>query len=318
MEKVVVFGGSGFIGTHLCKRLAASGESVVSVDLRLPSSLPPGVEFKAHDVRNLEGLDISGPIKRIYNLAAVHTTPGHPVHQYYETNVLGALEVTAFARRRQVTEIIFTSSISIYGPSEETKTELSAPAPVSAYGWSKLLAERAHDQWQAEEPGRRLVTCRPAVVFGLGEGGNFTRLARLLRKGVFVYPGRRDAVKACFYVEDLLDAIETARRHNDEKVLFNGCYPDRYTLEQIVEAFRSRHMPRAHTITLPRAAVTSAAAMLRPVAAAGLGIHPDRVLKLVRSTDIAPQWLQSRQLIGPGRLEAALQHWSAASDGLFV
>jgi hypothetical protein len=40
-----------------------------------------------------------------------------------------------------------------------------------------------------------------AVIFGAGEGGNFTRLAKLLQKVFFVYPGRKDTIKACFYVK---------------------------------------------------------------------------------------------------------------------
>lgn len=315
---VLVFGGSGFIGSHLCRRLADSGQKVISVDIRDPSSPVPGVEYRRADVRNLGGFVVEQPVSRIYNLAAVHTTPGHPTHQYYETNVLGALEITAFARRKDVQDIVFTSSISVYGPSEETKTELSTPEPTSAYGWSKFMAERAHRAWLDEDSGRRLVICRPAVIFGHGEGGNFTRLAKLLKTGFFIYPGRKDTIKACFYVEDLIDALEIARQQTDRFVLFNGCYPDRYTLEQIVEAFRAQHMPKARTVMLPRAAVSGAAAFLKPISSLGLGIHPERVTKLVRSTDIMPQWLQSRGLTKPGQLKAALAHWSATSNGRFV
>jgi hypothetical protein len=77
-------------------------------------------------------------------------------------------------------------------------------------------------------------------------------------------------------------------------------------------------MPNARTIMLPRMAVTSAAAVLRPVSAIGLGIHPERVTKLVKSTDIIPQWLQSRGLTKPNRLREALAHWAASSNGMFV
>jgi nucleoside-diphosphate-sugar epimerase len=317
-ETVIVFGGSGFIGTHLCTRLAQAGEQVVSVDIREPARRLTGVTYRIADVRDLSAFEVEGPIKRIYNLAAVHTTPGHPTHQYYEANVLGALEITGFARRRGVREIVFTSSISVYGPSEETKTELSTPAPASAYGWSKFLAERTHRAWLDEAGDRRLVVCRPAVIFGRGEGGNFTRLAKLLKHGFFIYPGRKDTIKACFYVEDLVDAIDGACNQGERFVLFNGCYPDRYTLEQIVEAFRLNHMPDARTIMLPRLAVTSAATILRPVSAIGLGIHPERVMKLVKSTDVVPEWLQSHGLTKFGRLGPALAHWSACSGGAFV
>jgi nucleoside-diphosphate-sugar epimerase len=319
MGTSIVFGGSGFIGTHLLRRLVASdaGE-VISVDIRDPKDAVPGVGYRHADVRDLAGLSVPGPISTLYNLAAVHTTPGHPDHEYYETNVLGAMEVTAFARRMAVQEIVFTSSISVYGPGEETKSESSPLAPVSAYGRSKMLAERIHRVWFDESPDRRLVIARPAVIFGPGEGGNFTRMARLMKAGMFVYPGRRSTIKACFYVDDLLDAIMFARSAPDRFVLFNACYPDRYTLEEIVEAFRDKHFARVKTFDIPLGLVMTAARMLRPISALGLGIHPERVMKLVRSTDVAPDWLESHDASMRGKIASALDRWAERSNGSFT
>lgn len=314
----LVFGGSGFIGTHLVRRLAAEGHRVVSVDIRPPRERLDGVVYLQGDVRDLSGFDPGMRIDRIYNLAAIHTTPGHPAHEYYETNILGATSITALARRLDIREIVFTSSISVYGPSEETKREDTPPAPESPYGWSKFMAERIQSAWLEEDENRRLVICRPAVIFGPGEGGNFTRMAKLLKKGFFVYPGRKDTIKACFYVEDLLDALDFAATRQERFVLFNGCYPDRYTLEQIVEAFRAHHMQGAKTFLVPRGVVTLAATALRPFSVMGLGIHPDRVMKLVRSTDVVPGWLETVGRAGRDRLPSAIDRWNAESGGRFV
>lgn len=315
----IVFGGSGFIGTHLLGRLVASGAAQpISVDIRDPGNAVPGVDYRRADVRDLRDFTVPGRISTIYNLAAVHITPGHPDHEYYETNVLGATEVTAFARRMAVTEIVFTSSISVYGSGEETKSESSPLAPVSPYGRSKVLAERIHRAWLDENAGRRLVIARPAVIFGPGEGGNFTRMAKSLKAGMFVYPGRRNTIKACFYIDDLLDAIMFARQAPDRFVLFNGCYPDRYTLEEIVETFRALHFPKARTFEIPLGVVIAGAKVLRPMSVMGLGIHPERIMKLVRSTDIVPGWLETRNASTRGRIAAALDRWAQSSKGSFT
>jgi len=319
MSTSIIFGGSGFLGTHLLRRLVASGtDRAISVDIRDPKSAVAGVDYRRGDVRDLRDFTVSEPISTIYNFAAVHTTPGPADHEYYETNVLGASEVVALARRQKVDEIVFTSSISVYGPGEETKSEESPLAPVSHYGRSKMLAERIHRAWFEECPDRRLVITRPGVIFGLGEGGNFTRMATLLKYGFFVYPGRRDAVKACFYVDDLLDAIMSARSAPERFALFNGCYPDRYTLEQIVEAFRARHFPKAKTFGVPLGLILAGAKILRPFTMIGLGIHPDRVMKLVQSTDVVPGWLENHGLSRYGTIEAALDRWRQSSQGRFV
>ncbi|RKE77546.1 NAD(P)-dependent oxidoreductase [Rhizobium sp. AG855] len=318
LKNVLVFGGSGFIGTRLVARLSGEGHRVVSVDIKPPRVRLDGVAYLQADVRDLSGFDPGMPIDRIYNLAAIHTTPGHPDHEYYETNILGANAITALARRLGVKMIVFTSSISVYGPGEETKSETTPPAPVSPYGWSKFMAERIQMAWLEEDTSRRLVICRPAVIFGPGEGGNFTRMATLLKKGFFIYPGRKDTIKACFYVDDLLEALQFAVDRQERFVLFNGCYPDRYTLEEIVETFRKSHMPGVRTFLVPRIVVTGAAALLKPFSALGLGIHPDRVTKLVKSTDVVPDWLTSVGLARPGRLPSAIERWHAASGGRFA
>jgi nucleoside-diphosphate-sugar epimerase len=318
LKIIVVFGGAGFIGHHLLKRLKQTQEErLISVDLQKPKYPVEGVEYRIGDVRDLSKFEVNGPISRIYNLAAIHTTPGHPFYAYYDTNVGGATEVTAFARRHNINEIVFTSSISVYGPGGESKDETAKLSPESAYGWSKYLAEGIFRSWLEENETRRLIIGRPAVVFGLHEGGNFTRMAKLLKKGFFVYPGRKDTIKACFYVEDLLEAFDHALSTGARYVLFNGCYPDRYTIEQIVAAFRSAHFKKVKEFTIPYFLVKLAAIALRPFSFLGLGIHPDRVNKLVRSTDICPGWLMAQNFAKTKGLPNALQRWAQASQESF-
>lgn len=317
MRKMMVLGGSGFIGHHLIRRRAAEGSwKIVSVDIKPPRERINNVEYVNHDVRELTTLQGHADTSLIYNFAAVHTTPGHPFWEYYDTNVGGAIATTAFARLHGVSKIIFTSSISVYGPSEEQKDEDSPPDPNSAYGWSKLLAEDIFRSWYNSSQGAQLLIVRPAVVFGEGEGGNFTRLAQLLAKGIFVYPGRRDTVKACIYVKDLLDYIDVMLGKNEPFILFNGCYAERYELQQVVAELR-RYFPRSREFVFPSWAVMAAAKAMKALPNS-IGIHPERILKLIRSTNIIPKVLIDENLVKYDSLKPALKDWCESTDGAFL
>lgn len=317
MEVIVIFGGSGFIGTHLSKLKLEAGWKVYCVDIVKPRIQHENLVYLKHDVRNLSNLCIEEKVKLIYNFAAIHTTPGHATHEYYETNVLGADQVCRFAERSDIDEIVFTSSISVYGPDEELKDESSELKPNSSYGYSKKLSEKIHESWFERDDNRKLTIVRPAVVFGPGEGGNFTRLAAMMRKGLFVYPGRKDTIKACIYVDDLIYAFESARETTDRLELLNGAYAERYTLEDIVTCFKNIYFPDVRLFLLPRIFVISIAKLLGFFNFLNIGIHPERVLKLVKSTNIFPSWIVSKKLDMKGDLASALARWHKETNGKF-
>lgn len=198
------FGDSGFISTHLVRFLRQRGvEQFVGVDIADPEGPASKVEYLFGGVRSQFPVDIVDHAPSIYDLAAVHHTPGHPDRDYIETNVAGALNIAAFARRSGAQSIVIMSSIAVYGTSEELKSEESATRPISAYDWSKLLAENVYRHWSVGARGQHVIV-RPAVVLGKGENGNFTHLASALEKRMFVYPSRTGTIKSCGYVGELL------------------------------------------------------------------------------------------------------------------
>ncbi len=312
MAGAVVFGGAGFIGSYLVRDLVARGyRPVISADRLMPPSPVSGAAYLTLDVREPIAMRLDEEIDEVYNLAAVHHTPGHPDHEYFETNVAGAENVTAFCTANNITNLVFTSSISVYGPSEEAKEEGSIPAPVSAYGKSKLQAERIHLDWVNADRGRRLAISRPAVVFGPGEGGNFTRLAQALKRRVFIYPGRRDAVKGCGYVGELVRTFPFALAKADPVFLYNFCYPQAYTTEDICHAFnRIAGLPLPQ-FCLPSRVMLAAAYGFEVLSRLGVktSINRPRVRKLIQSTNIAPKALTDAGYDYLSDLDSGLQWW---------
>lgn len=314
----VVFGGAGFIGGHLVASLTAAGATVLVADHEPPRGpLPAGATYLSADVREPIAFEAPGPDPLVFNLAAVHRTPGHPDHEYFETNVAGATNVTAFCARHGATRLWFTSSISVYGPTEVAVTEDSPLTPNSAYGASKAEAEGIHRAWVEADPARRLVVVRPAAVFGPGEHGNFTRLAGALKRGTFLYPGRKDTLKACGYVDDLIGSLFFMADRADPVATYNYGYPQPPTLEGICSAFVEVGGLRRPRGVLPAGPVMAAARLLD---AAGLKtFDPERVKKLFNSTNVVPRRLVEEGFPYQTDLREAIGRWREAEPrGEFV
>jgi nucleoside-diphosphate-sugar epimerase len=311
----VVFGGTGFIGSHLVDHFSRCGAAVTVADIEEPRrTLPSNATFERCDVRDPLQIRPRPEADLVVNAAAVHRTPGHPDSEYYDTNIGGAVNVVNWCRDVGVPTICFTSSISVYGPGEDSKDESSPLAPVSAYGKSKVLAEHVHRMWlDSAGSEARLVVVRPAVVFGTGERGNFTRLAAALSARRFVYPGRTDVVKACGYVGDLVRAVAFGLDSGEREVTFNYCYPTRYTLQDVCEAFNEvagyPTPPRA-----PQLGVAGVLALADAMERSGRGIKTAaRVKKLLHSTDIRPAVLSARGFVWETDLVSGLRRWREES-----
>jgi nucleoside-diphosphate-sugar epimerase len=190
--------------------------------------------------------------------------------------------------------------------------EQSELNPVTAYGRSKFLAEQVHRQWlEMSGPDSQLLTVRPAVVFGPGENGNFTRLAAALSRGRFAVPGAGTTVKACGYVEDLIDSIEFGLAEGERELLFNFCYPEAYTVDAVCAAFHE-----VAGYALPRRIPQSVVDLSLRARGSRVAIRPadfllERVAKLVHSTHIEPANLTKRNFAWRTDLTTALGEWYA-------
>ncbi len=334
MRAVVIFGGTGFIGTHLVQHLLAAdlAGTVFVVDVNPPRDLPYArllqeglqrgkVVYVNHDVRKPIAKELLPEHPDlVFNVAAVHREPGHLAHEYFETNLLGAENVCAWAASVGCNSIVFTSSISPYGPSEEEKTEESLPAPETAYGGSKLAAEKIHMIWQSGGQGRQLLVLRPGVVFGPGEGGNVTRLVRSVVKGYFVYLGNQNTIKAAGYVKELclvaMFGVNTLRKSGAPYLLMNFTMDPPPTVGEMVRAILKVIGKTKTPLNLPRSLLLAIAYPLDTLARAfgiQFPINRVRLRKLFRSNNVRPQELKVLQYRYTYTLESAFSDWKEDS-----
>jgi len=318
-----IFGGSGFIGTHLIKLLktGCKDEKIYDLDIVMPGEegIVPGVVEKIEGVEYVK-LDVRKDIKFdftptkedvIFNLAAVHRTPGHPDYDYFETNIKGAENVTKFAESYGINKILFTSSIAPYGASEELKKEDTIPTPNTPYGISKLTAEEIHKIWQAKDENRELTIVRPGVVYGKGEHGNFTRLYKGQRSHYFFYPGRKDTIKACIYVKELVEFMKYRMIDNDFPGvdIFNCTFEPAYSIEQICNEMQKATNMKRFIPLVPSWILMAAAVILMPFGGKKLGLHPARVKKLMVSTNISGKKLANSGYKFHYSFEETLKDW---------
>lgn len=324
----IITGGTGFIGTHLTNLLNEVHPEVKiwNLDIVTPGTPNPVVKNYKPAVRDGEKLestfvecDVRKPIGElpftptpedvIFNFAAVHRTPGHEDREYFETNIRGAENVCAFAEKYGIKQIVFTSSIAPYGAAEELKTEDTLPTPNTAYGISKLVAEKIHMAWQKGGTDRKLTIVRPGVVFGRGENGNFSRLYWGIRKHTFAYPGRKDTIKACVYVKELVRFI--LWNVEERKTLFdifNCTFEPAYTIEQIVKAMKKVTGLSQSVPYIPNSVIMPMAACAKMVGSP-MGICPARVKKLQISTNISGKYLKNSGYQFKWSFEEALHDW---------
>jgi GlcNAc-P-P-Und epimerase len=220
--------------------------------------------------------------------------------------------------------MVFTSSISPYGPSEDLKDESSVPVPETPYGSSKLAAEKIHLGWQAGGTGRQLLILRPGVVFGPGEGGNVTRLVRSLVKGYFVYMGNRKTRKAGGYVKELCRVaqfgLEQLDAQNRANLLLNFSMNPPPSLEDFVTSIQKTAGLKGQPKSVPRWALLGASYPIDGIARTfGMRtpVSPVRVRKLFRSTSVDPRGLRELGYTWEYSLDGAFADWKRDVPGDF-
>jgi len=118
--KILVTGGTGFIGNHLCRRLLSEGNSIICLDNNFTGSLNnikdlldnPNFEFISHDIIN----PIYFEVDQIYHLACPASPPAYQIDPIFtiKTNVLGTMNALEIAKKSKA-RLLLTSTSEVYG-----------------------------------------------------------------------------------------------------------------------------------------------------------------------------------------------------------
>jgi UDP-glucuronate decarboxylase len=152
MKKILVTGGAGFLGSHLCKRLLDEGNDVICLDNYFTGTKENVADLIGHKYFELLRHDVTFPlfveVDEIYNLAC----PASPVHYQHDpvqttkTSVIGAINMLGLAKRLKI-KILQASTSEVYGdPAVHPQVEsywgnVNTIGPRSCYDEGKRCAE---------------------------------------------------------------------------------------------------------------------------------------------------------------------------------
>ena len=162
------------------------------------------------------------------------------------------------------------------------------------------------------------------IIFG-GSGFIGTHLIHLLNetknKRYFFYAGRKDTIKACIYVKELVRFFKYRMIDNDfvGVDIFNCSFEPAYTIQQICETMQKATGMKRHIMLVPSWILMPAAHILGPIGGKKIGIHPARVKKLMVSTNISGKKLSETDYKFHYAFEDTFKDWfnDCNKEGLF-
>ena len=236
-KKITVIGGSGFVGTNLCRQLSLKQQDFEIIDLKMSNQFPE--KCKIADVRDAEALrnSITGDV--VVNLAAVHRDDVRDKLEYQRTNVDGAENVALVCQEKSIHKIVFTSTVAVYGFAEPGTDEGGAIKPFNEYGRTKFEAEEKFRKWQAQGDNS-LVIVRPTVIFGEGNRGNVFNLLNQIASGKFFMVGKGENKKSMAYIGNIVAFLETCITTEQKYGVYNYVDTPDLTMNELVSQVRAK------------------------------------------------------------------------------
>ncbi|AZU71323.1 TPA: N-acetyl-alpha-D-glucosaminyl-diphospho-ditrans,octacis-undecaprenol 4-epimerase [Escherichia coli] len=206
-DNVLLIGASGFVGTRLLET-AIADFNIKNLDKQQSHFYPEITQIG--DVRDQQALDqaLAG-FDTVVLLAAEHRDDVSPTSLYYDVNVQGTRNVLAAMEKNGVKNIIFTSSVAVYGLNKHNPDENHPHDPFNHYGKSKWQAEEVLREWYNKAPTERSLTIiRPIVIFGERNRGNVYNLLKQIAGGKFMMVGAGTNYKSMAYVGNIVEFIK--------------------------------------------------------------------------------------------------------------
>jgi len=221
MKTILVTGANGFVGRHLCRRLADDGLVVLAGARRPEAANALPRHIKTVSQPDLDGhgdwRSILSGVDAVVHLASRDHFVGDGCHRgmsaFRRTNVEGTRRLTRACVEAGVERLVYLSSIKAVGEGAEMDYRETTPCrPRSYYGQSKLEAEAALREMAQDR--LETVILRPPLVYGPEVGKSFLRLMKIVRRRLPLPLGLVRNTRSMVYVGNLVDAIRVCLTHS--------------------------------------------------------------------------------------------------------
>lgn len=210
MSKVLVTGATGFVGSHLAKRLLQDGHEVRILIRpgRDASHLDLlGAEIALGDLVDRESVNRAmDGVEVVYHIAALFRKAGPPDSAYWNVNFHGAVNLFEAAHEKRVSRFIHCSTVGVLGHIENPPADESRPYNVhNIYQITKCEAEKAALAFHNDR-GLPVTVIRPVGIYGPGDT-RWLKLFKPIAGRKFVMLGSGETLIHMVYISDLVDAF---------------------------------------------------------------------------------------------------------------
>ncbi len=184
-SRVLVAGGSGFLGSVISNYLSEVGFEVTSFDQNVTNSLHPNIIQIQGNLTNASDLKrVSGSFNVVINAAAALPLK-RDASAHRSTNILGNRNLLEWSTGAGSKHFIYISSSAVYGVPDSPSVSISTPTkPFESYGISKLEAEAYCSEFLSDLPEVVYTAIRPRTIVGPGRAGIFASLYTWAKSGL--------------------------------------------------------------------------------------------------------------------------------------
>jgi nucleoside-diphosphate-sugar epimerase len=285
MQRILVSGYTGFVGTNLVKKLR--GKYIYGLDIQKNDSVDRHFTWdslkectdqdciihlagKAHDKKNISN-----------------------EHEYFVINVGLTQKLFQYFLESQASKFIFFSTVKASSDSvcEDILKEDVIPNPETPYGRSKLEAERfildALDKWKDKEKlcGRNnkwkeVYILRPSMIYGPGNKGNLNLLINIQQKGIPWLLGAFENKRSFCFIDNILFVVKEILERNIEPGTYQVADDESLSTNQLIELINDFYGKKGRIWKIPKALVKFTAKIGDVT---GLPLNSERLKKLTEN-----------------------------------